>query len=152
MFLPAQASDSTWEKLSGSLANALIFVLAVGLMTMVLVYAFKKGYTGWIMGYMGFSAFGLFFFLNGFIVAALLQRFGVRWDAPSLLAIIFNSAVVGALTLFRFPAPLLVKQGYLIALAVGTAFVFTFVPEWSTWILLIAMVAYDLVAGALLTK
>ena len=116
-------------------------------MTFVLVYAFKKGYASWIVAYMGFAAFGLFFLLDGFIALGLLQRAGVAWDWPSLLAIAFNSAAVGALTLFAFPAPLLVKQGYLVALAVGTAFVFTFVPEWTTWLLLIAMALYDLVAG-----
>lgn len=107
--------------------------------------------------------------------------------------------VVGSLTLFFFPAPLLMKQCYLIltggcrilgmsallfqacllthcllcctryactqqgictmpsvhlpvclfpALCPGivTAFVFTWIPEWTTWVLLVAMAVYDVVA------
>ena len=41
MFL--QADDSTGTKLAGSVINALIFVVIVGLMTFVLVLLFKYG-------------------------------------------------------------------------------------------------------------
>lgn len=38
-----QADDSTGTKLAGSVINALIFVVIVGLMTFVLVLLFKYG-------------------------------------------------------------------------------------------------------------
>lgn len=50
------------------------------------------------------------------------------------------------LSLFFMPAPLLLKQGYLIITSITTAFVFTHVPAWTTWSLLIAMALYDLYA------
>lgn len=55
--------------------------------------------------------------------------------------------MVGALSLFFLPAPLLMKQGYLIITGVAVAYVFTWIPEWTTWILLVAMAIYDIVAG-----
>lgn len=54
--------------------------------------------------------------------------------------------MVGAVTLFFFPAPLLLKQCYLIATGVAIAFVFTWIPEWTTWVLLVAMAIYDILA------
>ena len=46
--------------------------------------------------------------------------------------------------LFFWPAPLALKQGYLVVVGTVTAYVFTFVPEWTTWALLVAMALYDL--------
>lgn len=54
--------------------------------------------------------------------------------------------MVGAATLFVFPAPLLMKQSYLIVTGVAVAFVFSWIPEWTTWVLLVAMALYDIVA------
>ncbi len=41
-----QADDSTGTKLAGSVINAAIFVVIVGLMTFVLVLLFKYGVSG----------------------------------------------------------------------------------------------------------
>jgi presenilin 1 len=41
---------------------------------------------------------------------------------------------------------MLLKQGYLVITGVVTAYMFTKVPEWTTWTLLIAMALYDLYA------
>lgn len=54
--------------------------------------------------------------------------------------------VVGVGSLFFWPAPVLLKQGYLVITGVVTAYMFTFIPEWTTWTLLIAMALYDLYA------
>ena len=43
--------------------------------------------------------------------------------------------------------PLPLCQGYLIITGVSVAYVFTWIPEWTTWILLVAMAAYDIIAG-----
>jgi presenilin 1 len=42
--------------------------------------------------------------------------------------------------------PIAVTQGYLIAIGMLVAFWFTKLPEWTTWVLLLAMAAYDVVA------
>lgn len=122
----------------------------------------------------------------GIIALELLQTWDVHTDFVSFAYILFNFAVVGAVTLFFFPAPLLMKQAYLIvtggwvshwpdggvcargpaprrrrsvlpfsasaaaarAAGVVTAFVFSWIPEWTTWVLLVAMAVYDVVAGA----
>lgn len=54
--------------------------------------------------------------------------------------------MVGVTALFFWPVPILMKQGYLVVTGVVTAYMFTFIPEWSTWVMLIAMALYDLCA------
>lgn len=55
---------------------------------------------------------------------------------------------VGSVTFFLSPAPLMLKQVYLINASVIVAYVFTWIPEWTTWTLLVAMAVYDV--GAVL--
>lgn len=41
---------------------------------------------------------------------------------------------------------MVMKQGYMIVIGIVMAFIFTGVPEWTIWVLLIAMAIYDVVA------
>lgn len=141
-----EEGDSTSKKLSGALLNALIFIGVVAVMTFVLVLLFKYGCVKLIYAYMGFAGFSIFFVLAGVIALELLQKWDVHTDFISFTYILVNFAMVGAVTLFFFPAPLIWKQIYLIITGVVTAYVFTWIPEWTTWVLLIAMAIYDVVA------
>lgn len=67
-------------------------------------------------------------------------------DWISLCYILLNFALVGSVVLFFTPAPLLLKQCYLVVTGVAVAFVFTWIPEWTTWVLLVAMAIYDILA------
>jgi presenilin 1 len=53
---------------------------------------------------------------------------------------------VGVVALFLAPAPLLLKQLYLVWTGVITAFIFSYIPEWTSWALLGLMAIYDLFA------
>jgi presenilin 1 len=145
-FYSEQEGDSTAQKLSGSIINALIFVGVVTIMTFALVLLFKYGCTKIIYGYMGFSAFSIFFLLTGIIALELLQKASVHLDWITFTYVLLNFAMVGSVTLFFFPAPLLMKQCYLIITGIAVAYVFTWIPEWTTWILLISMAIYDVCA------
>lgn len=50
----------------------------------------------------------------GIIALELLQKWDVHMDWVSFTYILYNFAMVGSVTLFFFPAPLLMKQCYLI--------------------------------------
>lgn len=141
-----QEGDTTGQKLSGAVINSLIFIGVVAVMTFILVLLFKYGYTKFIYAYMGFAGFSIFFVLAGIIALQLLQTWHVHIDFISFTYILFNFAVVGSLTLFFLPAPLLLRQAYLIITGIVTAFVFTWIPEWTTWVLLVAMAVYDILA------
>lgn len=38
------------------------------------------------------------------------------------------------LGLFFWTVPVVVKQGYLVVVSVIVAYIFTWIPEWSTWV------------------
>lgn len=70
--------------------------------------------------------------------------------APTLLAPPLHTqplaqAVGTAGTLFT-PIPLLMKQGYMIWVGVVMAYIFTWVPDWTSWVLMLAMALYDIAA------
>ena len=144
-----QADDSISEKLEGSLVNALVFIAIVGSITFGLVLLLKHGYSRIIFIYLAFSGFTTFFVILGAIFLELVQKSHLHADVISFFFVLTNFSVVGAVTMFSMPAPLFVKQCYLVAISCSVAFIFTFVPEWSTWVLLLALVLYDI--GAVLS-
>jgi presenilin 1 len=54
--------------------------------------------------------------------------------------------VVGILALFFLPVPLFLKQCYTVWVGICVAYIFTHVPEWTSWVLLVIMALYDLAA------
>lgn len=65
---------------------------------------------------------------------------------PACLLCSSSTQVVGVCSLFFMPAPLLLKQCYLVWVGIITAYIFTYIPEWTSWVLLVMMAVYDLVA------
>jgi hypothetical protein len=53
---------------------------------------------------------------------------------------------VGILSLFFLPVPLFLKQCYTVWVGICVAYIFTHIPEWTTWVLLGVMALYDLAA------
>lgn len=142
-----QAGDSDATKLVGSLENATVFVALVTAMTFALVAAFKAGWSSAIQAYMAVSGFSIFFVLTGIISLQVVATLRMTVDAVTFAFLLWNFAAAGVGALFLLPAsPLALKQMYLVVTGVVTAFIFTYVPEWTTWALLGAMAAYDLYA------
>ena len=69
-----------------------------------------------------------------------------RWQSCEGLLKSAYAQAVGVIALFIWPVPLLLKQGYLICTAQVTAFIFSYIPEWTCFTLLLAMALYDLVS------
>ncbi|XP_050376907.1 presenilin-like protein At2g29900 [Argentina anserina] len=139
-------SDSTWDKFVGALLNSLVFVAVVTLVTFVLVLLFYFRCTKFLRAYMGFSSFVVLGFMGGEIALFLIQDFSVPIDCVTFLVVLFNFAVVGVLAVFMSKMAILVTQGYLVVIGMLVAYWFTLLPEWTTWVLLVAMALYDLAA------
>ncbi|KAG9440024.1 hypothetical protein H6P81_020189 [Aristolochia fimbriata] len=54
--------------------------------------------------------------------------------------------MVGVISVFASRMPIIVMQGYLVVIGILVAYWFTMLPEWTTWVLLVAMALYDLAA------
>lgn len=139
-------SDSTWDKFVGALLNSLVFVAVVTLVTFVLVLLFYLRCTKFLKAYMGFSSFIVLGFMGGEIALFLIEDFSVPIDCITFLVVLFNFAVVGVLAVFMSKMAILVTQGYLVVIGMLVAYWFTLLPEWTTWVLLVAMALYDLAA------
>ncbi|PON70537.1 Peptidase A22A, presenilin [Parasponia andersonii] len=140
------SSDSSWDKFVGALLNSLVFVAVVTVVTFVLVLLFYLRCTKFLKLYMGFSSFLVLMFMGGQIAVFLIQDFGIPIDCVTFLVALFNFAVVGVLAVFMSKMAIFVTQGYLVVIGMLVAYWFTLLPEWTTWVLLVAMALYDLAA------
>lgn len=139
-------SDSSWDKFVGALLNSLVFVAVVTVVTFVLVLLFYLRCTKFLRFYMGFSAFIVLGFMGGEVSLFLIQDFSIPIDCITFFLVLFNFAVVGVLAVFMSKMGIFVTQGYLVVIGVLVAYWFTMLPEWTTWVLLVAMALYDLAA------
>ena len=119
------SGDSAGTKLEGSLINSLIFVGIIGAMTFVLFLMFKYRCTKVIYGYFGFAGFSIFAVLGGSVAVQVLLKANIAVDVITCGLVLYNFAVGGVLFTFYFPAPLLLKQGYLVLVGTIVAFWFS---------------------------
>ncbi|XP_040987577.1 presenilin-like protein At2g29900 [Juglans microcarpa x Juglans regia] len=139
-------SDSSWDKFVGALLNSLVFVAVVTVVTFILVLLFYLRCTKFLKLYMGFSAFVVLGFMGGEIALFLIEDFSIPVDSITFMVALFNFAVVGVLAVFMSKMAIIVTQAYLVVIGMLVAYWFTQLPEWTTWVLLVAMALYDLAA------
>ena len=140
------ASDDVGTKVTGALLNALVFVIAITIMTFIMFLLFKYNCTKCLYGYMAFSSFTLLFWVGGYFIQVMLEESKIPFDGISFLFLLFNYAVVGTIAMWTSWTPFVLKQAYLVMVAVIIAVLFTRIPAWTTWFLLGALVIYDLCA------
>uniref|UniRef100_A0A803M0S5 Presenilin n=2 Tax=Chenopodium quinoa TaxID=63459 RepID=A0A803M0S5_CHEQI len=85
-------------------------------------------------------------FMGGQIAVMLVGKLNLNIDIITFLVLLFNFAIVGVLAVFMSKMAILVTQAYLVVIGVLVAYWFTMLPEWTTWVLLVAMSLYDLAA------
>ncbi|KAI3694456.1 hypothetical protein L1987_77421 [Smallanthus sonchifolius] len=141
-------SDSTSQKIEGSLLNALVFVILIAVVTFLLVILYYYNFTNFLKNYMRFSAFFVLGVMGGSIFLSIIRQFSIPIDAITCFILLFNFTVVGVLSVFAegIPIPIVLRQVYMVLLGIIVAAWFTNLPEWTTWTLLVALALYDLVA------
>lgn len=139
-------SDSTGQKLEGALLNALVFVILIAVVTFILVVLYYYNFTNFLKNYMRFSAFFVLATMGGSIFLSIIQHFSIPVDSITCFLLLFNFTVVGVLSVFSGGIPILLRQAYMVSLGIIVAAWFTKLPEWTTWVLLVALAVYDLVA------
>lgn len=140
------STDSDWTKFLGALINAGVFVLLITLVTFLLVLLFYFRCTKCLRIYTAIGAFTILAYMGGSIAVMLVQELEIPIDAITASIILYNFAIVGVLAMFFVRVPILVTQGYLILVGTAVAFWFTSLPEWTTWVLLVAISLYDIIA------
>eukprot|EP00241_Pyramimonas_parkeae_P002131 CAMPEP_0114232318 /NCGR_PEP_ID=MMETSP0058-20121206/4538_1 /TAXON_ID=36894 /ORGANISM="Pyramimonas parkeae, CCMP726" /LENGTH=482 /DNA_ID=CAMNT_0001343775 /DNA_START=338 /DNA_END=1786 /DNA_ORIENTATION=+ len=146
LYYREEDDDSLTTKLSGAVINSLIFMALVTAMTCMLYLMFKHNYTRCIWAYMAVAGFGLFALLGQSLLLPVFKGLGLHLDVVSYSILLWNFTMVGVLTTFFWPAPILLKQGHMIFIATVCAYGLARIPEWTTWLLLLAMAMYDVAA------
>ncbi|GMI65017.1 Presenilin-1 [Hibiscus trionum] len=139
-------SDSAAQKLEGALLNALVFVILIAVVTFVLVLLYYYNFTNFLKNYMRFSAFFVLGTMGGSIFLSIIQHFSIPIDSITCFLLLFNYTIVGILSMFSGGVPIILRQGYMVSLGIIVATWFTKLPEWTTWVLLVALALYDLAA------
>ncbi|KAJ3674301.1 hypothetical protein LUZ60_004917 [Juncus effusus] len=139
-------SNSTWDEIKSALITSFSFVVMVTLMTFVLVLLFYFRCINFLKIYMGISSLFVLSFLGGFISILLISQFKIPIDPLTFFLLLINLSISGVLSIFLPKFPISLNQGFLVTIGVLTAYWFTFLPEWTTWVLLVAMSLYDLAA------
>lgn len=139
-------SDSVGQKLEGALLNALVFVVLIALVTFLLVALYYYKFTRFLKYYMNFSAFSVLATMGGSIFLSIIQHFSIPVDSITCFLLLLNFTVVGVLSVFGGGIPIFLRQCYMVCLGIIVAAWFSKLPEWTTWVLLVALAVYDLVA------
>ncbi|CAN0830166.1 Presenilin-like protein At1g08700 [Linum grandiflorum] len=139
-------SDSAAQKLEGSLLNALVFVILLGVVTFLILLLYYYDCTCFLKNYMRFSAFFVLGSMGGSVFLSIIQHFSIPVDSITCFLLLFNFTVVGTMSVFTAGIPIFLRQVYMVSLGIFVAAWFTKLPEWTTWTLLVALALYDVIA------
>ena len=140
-------TQSNGQNLALSLANALIMVSVICLMTFMVVILYRLKCMKLLIGYMMLCSGTLLGILGGNILQNAVHIYGIPIDKPSFYLFVFNFCIVGVMAVFWGQGiPKFITQGYLIATSVILAWHLSFFDDWTTWSLLFMLAIYDLCA------
>eukprot|EP00249_Psilotum_nudum_P019975 c27505_g1_i1 orf=147-1619(+) len=141
-----KATDSNSTKFEGALLNSLVFVAIITIITFLLVLLYYYRCIRFLKWYMCASAALVLAFMGGTVFLQLIRTWSIPVDVVTFSLFLLNFTIVGVLSVFLKGLPILMTQFYLVMIGMLVAFWFTMLPEWTTWVLLVAMAVYDLIA------
>ncbi|TPP61113.1 Presenilin [Fasciola gigantica] len=138
----ADVGTQTWQ----TIANTLIFMSFIVVMTCVLVLLFKYNCYKFIRGWLVMTTLFLLFFVSFIFFTEVVDAMGIFVDYITMAFILWNFGVVGMMAI-HWRGPLIVQQTYLIFVSAQIALLFLkYLPKWTCWLLLAALAIWDLVA------
>ena len=145
--IDSDGGSSTLETLGLSLANGLVMVSVICLMTFVIVLLYRFECMKCLIGYMIFSSSTLLGVMGGNVYYVAIQVYNLPVDKISYVFQLWNFAAVGVISVFYMRGiPKYVTQGYLICTSVILAWHLDYFDEYTTWTLLFMLALYDLCA------
>ncbi|KAK2955629.1 putative Presenilin like protein [Blattamonas nauphoetae] len=141
---PGEDSD-LWKTVLISVAIAVGVVLLVVIMTFIIFCCYKAGHTKFIYVWLMIAVGLLMFGFGGVLIVKLLQRYNIPMDIVSFIFITINIGGLAIVSIF-WASPLIVQQIMLVYVSAVMAWALTMFPEWTAWILLVAIAIYDIFA------
>lgn len=123
---------------------AVFLVLMVGI-TFLIVWLYKTGKHKIIQVWIMIAVFLIFAYVGGLYLFDFCRSRCINLDWITLSFAVWNFTITGLFAIFDV-VPRIINQTYLIVMSALMAYVFRTLPSWSLWIILSALVVWDLFA------
>jgi presenilin 1 len=122
-----------------------VFCAAMVVFTFALLLLYKHGCVKIIFAWLLLAVSLIFAYVGGVYLFEFCRSHCINIDWVTLVFVVWNFTITGLLAIFS-TVPRRVNQAYLVVMSALMAYIFRRLPEWSTWTILMVLVAWDLFA------